>query len=377
MANTADPQRRALLQALLGAPLLAGLPAARAAQEWPAWQVMTETSLSADGRVIDRSQADLRSTSEGQSYALFFALVDNDQALFDRLLAWTQNNLANGDLHARLPGWLWGRDDRGGWRLLDANPASDADLWLAYTLLEAARLWHRPALRHIAEGMLAQIREREIAALPGLGPMLLPGPEGFVEGDATRFNPSYLPLQLLRRFSTADRDGPWTALADNAVALLRQAAPHGFAPDWAAWRDDSVIADPVKGATGSYDAIRCYLWAGLLSPRDPLFRAQMQALQGPLRRLRGGAPMWEKIDTRIGAGEGEGGYGFRAALVPYLLAQGERTLAQALQSSLPTHEQQRRDAPAYYAQMLTLFGRGWAEGRYRFAVDGRLRPRWH
>ena len=62
--------------------------------------------------------------------------------------------------------------------------------------------------------------------------------------------------------------------------------------------------------------------------------------------------------------------------MPYLLAQGERTLAQALQSSLPTHEQQRSDAPAYYAQMLTLFGRGWAEGRYRFAADGRLQPRW-
>ena len=77
-----------------------------------------------------------------------------------------------------------------------------------------------------------------------------------------------------------------------------------------------------------------------------------------------------------GAGEGEGGYGFRAALVPYLLAQGERTLAQALQSSLPTHEQQRSDAPAYYAQMLTLFADGWAEGRYRFAADGRLQPRW-
>ena len=41
--------------------------------------------------MIDRSQDDLRSTSEGQSYALFFALVDNDQALFDRILEATTN----------------------------------------------------------------------------------------------------------------------------------------------------------------------------------------------------------------------------------------------------------------------------------------------
>jgi len=26
--------------------------------------------------------------------------------------------------------------------------------------------------------------------------------------------------------------------------------------------------------------------------------------------------------------------------------------------------------------MLALFGRGWAEGRWRFAADGRLQPRW-
>ena len=376
MANSADLTRRALLQAMAAVPFLGVLPAACADTGWPEWRVLVDSSLSADGRMIDRSQDDLRSTSEGQSYALFFALVDNDQALFDRILAWTVDNLADGDMGKRLPAWLWGRDAKGGWGVLDDNPASDSDLWLAYGLLEGGRLWRRPALERIGADMLAQVRRVEIVDLPGLGPMLLPGPHGFVEDGTTRINPSYLPLPLLRRFAAVDGRGPWAALAVNTVELLRQTAPYGFAPDWAAWRDGAFVVDPVRGATGSYDAIRCYLWAGLLSPRDPLFRAQMQALQGPLRRLRGGAPMWEKIDTRSGAGEGEGGYGFRAALVPYLLAQGERTLAQALQSSLPTHEQQRSDAPAYYAQMLTLFADGWAEGRYRFAADGRLQPRW-
>ena len=376
MANSADLGRRALLQAMAAMPLLGVLPTACAAGGWSAWQVLVDSSLSADGRMIDRSQDDQRSTSEGQSYALFFALVDNDQALFDRVLAWTQANLAGGDMARRLPAWLWGRDDKSGWRVLDENPASDSDLWLAYVLLEAGRLWHRPALLHIAEGMLAQVREREIVDLPGLGPMLLPGPQGFVEDGTTRINPSYLPLQLLRRFAAIDRAGPWTALADNTLQMLRQTAPHGFAPDWTAWREGAFVVDPDKGATGSYDAIRCYLWAGMLSPRDRLFRAQLQALSGPLHRLREGKPMWEKVDTRSGEGQGEGGSGFRAALLPYLHAQGEGTLARTLQSSLPTPAQQRADAPAYYAQMLTLFGHGWAEGRYRFAADGQLRPRW-
>jgi endoglucanase len=377
MANSADPQRRRLLQAAVLLPLLGGVGGrALAATRWPAWQVLQDSSLSRDGRMIDRSQDDQRSTSEGQSYALFFALVDNDTALFDRLLAWTQDNLAGGDMSVRLPGWLWGRKDKDGWGLLDDNPASDSDLWLAYALLEAARLWRRPALQAIAEGMLAQVRAREIVQLPTLGPMLLPGPQGFIEDGATRVNPSYLPLPLLRRFAAVDRGGPWQALADNTVTVLQQTSPHGFAPDWAAWKDGTFVVDPVKGAVGGYDAIRCYTWAGMTAPRDPLFRRQLAALSGPLQRLRNGAPMWEKVDTRTGKGQGEGNYGFRAALLPYLLAQGEKSRAAALLQSLPSAEQQRADAPAYYSQMLTLFGRGWAEGRWRFAADGRLQPRW-
>ncbi|MBH1635257.1 cellulase [Stenotrophomonas maltophilia] len=377
MANSADLRRRRLLQAVATLPLLGWRSALAApAPRWPAWQVLLDSSLSRDGRMIDRSQDDQRSTSEGQSYALFFALVDNDQALFDRILGWTQDNLAEGDMGKRLPAWLWGRDDVGAWRILDGNPASDSDLWLAYALLEGARLWRRPALKAIAEGMLAQVRAREIVDLPGLGPMLLPGPQGFIEGDATRVNPSYLPLPLLRRFAVENRGGPWQALARNSVQLLQQSSPHGFAPDWAAWKGNRFVVDPVRGAVGSYDAIRCYTWAGMTSPRDPLFRTQLAALSGPLQRLRSGAPMWEKIDTRSGQGQGEGNYGFRAALLPYLIAQGDAEHAQSLRASLPSAEQQRADAPAYYSQMLALFGLGWAEGRWRFAADGRLQPRW-
>lgn len=375
MASSADPRRRRLLQATAALPLLGrGRVRSQPAARWPEWQVLLDSSLSRDGRMIDRSQDDQRSTSEGQSYALFFALVGNDQALFDRILGWTQDNLAGGDMRQNLPAWLWGRDDKGSWRILDSNPAADSDLWLAYVLLEGARLWRRPALQVIAEGMLQQVRAREIVQLDSLGPMLMPGPQGFIKDDATRINPSYLPLPLLRRFASVDRTGPWQALAGNTVRMLQQSSPHGFAPDWTAWQAGRFVTDPVNGAVGSYDAIRCYAWAGMTAPRDPLFRPQLVALSGPLKRLRSGATMWEKVDTRTGQGQGEGNYGFRAALLPYLLAQGEKTLAATLLASLPSAEQQRTDEPAYYSQMLALFGRGWAEGRWRFTADGRLQP---
>ena len=344
---------------------------------WESWQALQASSLSEDGRMIDRGQSDLRTTSEGQSYALFFALVDGERETFDRILAWTQNNLAGGDMAGRLPAWLWGRDAGSGeWRVLDDNPASDSDLWLAYSLLEGARLWQRPELQRIADGMLARIREREVVELPGLGAMLLPGPHGFVETGYWRLNPSYLPIPLLRRFASHDRAGPWAALATNTARMLGETAPFGFAPDWTAWRSTGFFADPVKGAVGSYDAIRTYLWAGMTHRGDPLQRPVLQSLHGPFDLLRSRGLIAETVDTRTGQAEGEGPYGFHAALLPYLAALGEKRMAVRLRAGLPTPERQRSDEPAYYSHMLSLFGSGWFDGRYRFGKDGELSPAW-
>lgn len=46
---------------------------------WPAWEDFKATFLSQDGRVIDLSTPQQQSTSEGQAYALFFALVADDR----------------------------------------------------------------------------------------------------------------------------------------------------------------------------------------------------------------------------------------------------------------------------------------------------------
>lgn len=384
MANSDDQRasRRRLLLGLGGAALAMpwacarSRPGATAAGAWDAWEVLVQSSLSGDGRLIDRNHADLRSTSEGQSYALFFALADGDRERFDLILQWTRNNLADGDLGKRLPAWLWGRHEASGqWRVLDANAASDSDLWIAYVLLEAGRLWRRPALDELGRRMLALIRRQEVVELPGLGSMLLPGPHGFAHADHWRLNPSYLPLPLLRRFAQVDADGPWQALARNTARLLHLCAPHGFAPDWVAWREGRVAKDPVKGAVGSYDAIRTYLWAGMTHPADPEFRRILATLHGPLALLQRDQPMPESVDTRTGATHGRGPWGFDAAMLPWLQAQGQRQLARRLRARLPTPDQQRAAAPAYYSQVLGLFGAGWFDGRWRFGPHGELQPR--
>ena len=77
----------AMLQRLsLGMLLLCAFSAA-AACEWPGWQQYKQYYISPQGRVIDPSSPNKITTSEGQSYGLFFALVANDRPTFDRLLA--------------------------------------------------------------------------------------------------------------------------------------------------------------------------------------------------------------------------------------------------------------------------------------------------
>src|SRR6202162_6512109 len=72
----------------------ASTPATPQCTDWTAYRTFTARFVQADGRVIDYSTPTQQTTSEGQSYAMFFALVANDRATFDRLLAWTRTNLA-------------------------------------------------------------------------------------------------------------------------------------------------------------------------------------------------------------------------------------------------------------------------------------------
>lgn len=51
-----------------------------AACQWPAWEQFKKEYISAEGRIIDPSDARKITTSEGQSYGLFFALAANDRS---------------------------------------------------------------------------------------------------------------------------------------------------------------------------------------------------------------------------------------------------------------------------------------------------------
>ncbi len=110
---------------------------------------------------------------------MFSALAANDRAAFDNILDWTQNNLAQGSLKERLPAWLWGKKENSKWEVLDSNSASDGDVWMAWSLLEAGRLWKEQRYTDIGSALLKRIAREEVVTVPGLGSMLLPRQSGF------------------------------------------------------------------------------------------------------------------------------------------------------------------------------------------------------
>jgi endo-1,4-beta-D-glucanase Y len=370
-----------MLTALAALPAGAVKAEGRGEASWPLWNAYV-AALVRDGRVVDPQMGD-RTTSEGQAYGMFFALVADDRVRFDALLAWTNENLAASGLGTRLPAWEWGRM-AGGWGVLDANSASDADLWMAYALVEAGRLWAEPRYTALGKAMLARIAQVEVSDLPGLGPVLLPGVVGFHPAPAVWvLNPSYMPLPVLLRLASVDPGGPWAALAKGLPGLLARCSMHGFAMDWVSYspQNGCMVAAMTSGvAGGSYDAIRVYLWAGMGGTGTAENRTVLQALGGMRAYLQTHKGPPERVNADDKVLSASGAIGFSAALLPYLDALGQTQLRDtqmrllAAQLDLATHLYGR---PArYYDQDLALFGTGWMERRFRFGPGGELEVPW-
>jgi endoglucanase len=396
---------------------------------WTLWDAYSARFIDAHGRVVDHSAGD-RTTSEGQAYAMFFALADNDRATFDRVLTWTQANLAGGDLQAHLPAWLWGNDGKGNWRLLDPNSASDADVWMAYSLVEAGRLWKVPVYTNLGRKMMDRIAKSEVADLPGFGPMLLPGPIGFEHDQVFTLNPSYMPVFLFERLAQVDPAGPWGQIARNIPRLLEQSARHGFVMDWVDYlpgdgfypasvkpapappAQPAVSSKPPDPASktpaaatpqppstpaqtttaavataqtvlsgGSYDAIRVYLWAGMLDGEGPARPQILNILPGMSVYLADhDAPPQMVSDQGIPLAQ-DGPVGFSAAVLPYLRAFPNLSRESAKQTVRMSLDRDRSTGlfgkdTAYYDQNLALFATGYLDGRFRFGAGGELNVEW-
>lgn len=351
---------------------------ARAKSGWPAWDTFAQRFVEPSGRVVDLT-FEQKSTSEGQSYGLFFALVANDRARFDRILKWTDENLAGGQLGEKLPAWHWGIDEHGKWRVKDENPASDADLFIAYALLEAARLWKEPRYAQTGRRLLVEVANKEIvdAGEPGL--VLLPGPVGFDMGDGRyRLDPSYIPEFQFRYFAKVDPQGPWQQVWDNWMRMAPKVFKAGVAPDlFLIDRQGKVYPDIDTERGGAYDAIRVYAWAAM-SEKDGPKLLRLLKPYAEIVRMKGEAP--ERVDPETGrVKKGEfSPIGYAGALLPYLHALGEKDLLEKQRQRIQWARMKHKvkNDSNYYDECLILFGEGWLDGHYRFDADGRLITRW-
>ena len=348
------------------------------AQDWPLlWKSYVARFTDNQVRVIDHDAGD-RTTSEGQAYGMFFALVANDRSHFDGLLRWTEQNLAGGDLSTNLPAWLWGHSSNNQWGVLDKNSASDADLWMAYALLEAGKAWNEPRYTKIGTGLAHHIAEQEVADVPGLGTVLLPGPAGFQHGSSYRLNASYVPLQLVLGLSRFVPDGPWQRVAASVPALVGDSAPHGFVSDWTEFKTGAGLQP--SPAVGSYDAIRVYLWAGMLDRSTKDRDALLKSLSGMASYLRTNAVPPAKVRPDGTIEDPKGPVGFSAALLPFAAALGEDQVRSQqmsrVQSELKPQTGLFGAPPRYYDQNLALFALGFLDQQFSFDATGQLKLKW-
>ena len=336
--------------------------ASLSAQAWDKWDTFKSTNVNESFRVVDYSDSRRITTSEGQSYAMFFALVAGDKASFEKLLVWTENNLAAGDITKNKPAWLWGKHGSS-WGIIDSNNAADSDMWIAYCLLEAGRLWNNPAYTAKGKAMM-DLLKKDVRDVKSLGKVILPGYKGFEQENFVTLNPSYYPVFILRRFAVEDKD--WASVVEGTVRALVRSSPRGYAPDWVRFDRQGKVMDE-KGndyVLGSYNAIRTYMWAAMMSPADPVREVLVNQFEPFADLTREMMMPPEKVNIHTGQTQGHGSPGF-AACVLELLGKG------STQDYLRTViENDPIIGENYYRNTLMLYAMGFDQGLYRFDRNG-------
>ena len=131
---------------------------------------------------------------------------------------------------------------------------------------------------------------------------------------------------------------------------------------------------------GSYDAIRVYLWAGMVNEAGSLRGQLLAATPAMSAYLANHDAPPEKVSDQGVPMPQDGPVGFSAALLPYLRAYGA---SQSNGRQLVRMNALRDSASglygkdlSYYDQNLALFGTGFLDGRFGFGPGGELKVEW-
>jgi len=224
------------------------------------WETFKQGFLETDGRIVDTGQGRI-SHSEGQGFAMLFAVHYADRAAFDRLWEWTRRNLQVRD--DALLAWRW--QPQGG--VTDRNNAADGDLLVAWALIRAAEKWRQPELTAAGTRIAADVRRKSMRRTAH-GLVLLPGLEGFDKPEGLTINLSYWVYPALRDLARADPAPEWDELARSGIAMLQYSyfGRWRLPPDWLRLGERVAPAGPAPERFG-FDAMRIPIYL-LWSRRD-------------------------------------------------------------------------------------------------------------
>ena len=114
-------------------------------------------SGAAAGRVVRRDQGG-DTVSEGQAYGMLVAVALGDEKTFDSIWSWTTTHLQQKD---GLMAWRW--DDG---KIVDDEPASDADMDMTRALLLAGKTFDSPTYTREGKTLGAHVLDDMTAVTP-------------------------------------------------------------------------------------------------------------------------------------------------------------------------------------------------------------------
>jgi endoglucanase len=234
------------------------------------------TYMDPDGRVVRRDQ-DGSTVSEGQAYGMLLSVAIGDREAFDRAWSWARENLQRED---GLLSSLW-QDGR----VVDPNPAADADLDAAHALVLAGRRFDDHA--YTADGL------RIAGAILSSETVEVNGQRVLVAGTWARaapptIDPSYFDPRAYSLLGAYSGDDRWEEVLASSRTLLNDLlASSPLPPDWASARSTGPVAipapsDPSSGIRYGFDAVRVPVrWGASCAPENRSVAARIWSVLGP------------------------------------------------------------------------------------------------
>lgn len=340
--------------ALMALAVIPPVPAHAADDARALWERYRAEFVSADGRVMDRSRADI-TTSESQAYGMILALSFDDRTTFDLLWGWTQRNL--GVRPDGLLAWLWGRRPTGAWEAMEFNNATDADVLAAYALLLASERWGAGEYRASALKLVHAMREKLAVEVAG-SVYLLPGYHGFA-GDtpgSVVLNPSYMVFSAYRAFARLDDRDFWERVHRDSLSLVQRAcfSPFCLPADWVQVAPDGHLSLHAGHAPRyGYEAVRTFMHLAWARSPMPDGLARLLTRHGQT----GAMPGWIDLSTgEVSAEPAPAGFTAIYARAARSAGHGDAAAALEREASAALEREMSRGA-SYYSFSLYLLAR--------------------